>query len=332
MTLVNFERLLGQQKAKDILLNSYKNGKMSHAYLFRGPAGVGKKTVALSLAAFLNCRDNANNDFCGKCSSCLKFASRNHADYHLIEPDGNAIKIGQIRALKKVLSFPPLEARYRVVVLPDIDKNMRKKEVANSLLKTLEEPPNGTIIILTAGETGHILPTILSRSHTVPFYPLKYELVANKLIEAQKLSREEAETLAAITNGSLGESLNLFEQDLLAFRRGLIEKIVGWRKDSGLTVEEIILWAEKSAALKGNIFCLLDLLKLWFRDIVLYHCSAGKFEIINEDLRQTLKAASEKWQHDDLFGHLERIDRAAKQLNHNCNHVSVCEVLFWELI
>ena len=94
-----------------------------------------------------------------------------------IEPQGTAVKIDQIRQLKKTLTYPPFEARFRVVLIKDIHLTMRRKEVTNSLLKTLEEPPAGNVFILTGDEAGDILPTILSRCQVVPFYSLPYESV-----------------------------------------------------------------------------------------------------------------------------------------------------------
>ena len=136
----SFQQVMGHDQAKDLLLKACRRQRVSHAYLFKGPVGVGKKSVARAFSAFLNCRaaDNAL-DSGGRCASCKKFISGNHPDFLTIEPDGSMIKIAQIRELKKGLAFPPFEDGYRVVLLPDIHDNMPRKEVNNSLLKILEE-------------------------------------------------------------------------------------------------------------------------------------------------------------------------------------------------
>ena len=117
---LRFAYLLGHEKPKALLREAVAKNKMGHAYLFRGPDGVGKKRTALTLAAYINCKSPLGGDSCGRCNVCRKYFSANHPDLILVEPDGAAIKIGQIRKLKHQLTFSPLEARVRVVILEDI--------------------------------------------------------------------------------------------------------------------------------------------------------------------------------------------------------------------
>ncbi|MCK5480956.1 MAG: DNA polymerase III subunit delta', partial [Gammaproteobacteria bacterium] len=147
-THYRFINLLGQDKAKSLLREAVARDRMSHAYLFRGPDGVGKKRAALTFASYINCQDPDMDDACGQCISCKKYLSGNHPDLLSVQPDTAVIKIGQIRELKKQLVFPPLEAKCRVVVIEDV--HTMKREAANSLLKTLEEPPEQNLLILTA--------------------------------------------------------------------------------------------------------------------------------------------------------------------------------------
>ncbi|MBU2538126.1 MAG: ATP-binding protein, partial [Proteobacteria bacterium] len=108
-----FAEIIGQDKAKKLLHRAVEQHRLSHALLFKGPMGVGKKTFARIFAAFLNCRQPENYESCGRCPSCLKFQASSHPDFIVIEPEGAAIKINQVRELKKNLAFPPLEAKIR---------------------------------------------------------------------------------------------------------------------------------------------------------------------------------------------------------------------------
>ena len=133
------DSVLGQEKAKKMLRRAVRGNRLSHAYLFRGPAGVGKKTLARAFGNYLNCQNPTNGqDACASCQSCHKLKSGNHPDLLVVEPEGVSIKIKQIRELKHALTFPPFEANYRIVLITDV--HAMRREAANSLLKILEEP------------------------------------------------------------------------------------------------------------------------------------------------------------------------------------------------
>ncbi|MFW2365488.1 MAG: DNA polymerase III subunit delta', partial [Desulforhopalus sp.] len=142
-----FRQLLGQEKAKKLLLRSLAADRIPHAYIFKGPDGVGKKLFARGVAMAVNCRDTTTVGACGKCISCRKYCSMNHPDFLVIQPEKGVIKIDQVRRMTRELSYPPYESAMRVVVLEDV--HTMRREAANSLLKTLEEPPEGNLLILT---------------------------------------------------------------------------------------------------------------------------------------------------------------------------------------
>ncbi|MCB2184349.1 MAG: DNA polymerase III subunit delta' [Desulfobulbaceae bacterium] len=328
--LTSMHSVIGQDKAKNFLKTSFSRGKSSHAYLFRGPAGVGKKTCANAFTALINCLSPVDGDVCGHCSSCLKYNSGNHPDFLEIKPQGTAIKIDQIRELKKTLTYPPFEARFRVVLMQDIHMTMRRKEATNSLLKTLEEPPPNTLFILTGDETGDILPTILSRCQIIAFYPLPYELVTQALMN-EDIDEATASTLSGIAEGSLGRARLLHKEGLLPLRQEIIEKLIELRPGQPESVATIFELAEKSANLKENLEELLDLLTIWIRDLMLVHHNMSD-RIISRDLQSFIPAASRKWEKEILTEKLQLIDQARRQLLRNCNRTLVSEVLFFGLL
>lgn len=333
LPLTKFADVVGQEKAKQILQLAFSRHKTSHAYLFQGAAGVGKKMTARAFAAFLNCGAEERRDSCGKCPACRKMASGNHPDFLEITPgQGKAqISIDQIRELKKSLSYPPVETGYRVVMLPDIHTTMIRKEVANSLLKTLEEPPVKTVFVLTAVEAAGILPTIVSRCQVIPFYPLPYALVSAALSE-DGVPADRAYAMASIAEGSIGKAKDLAKSDLLELRKTIVEGLIRLCQSQAGAVEGVFSLAEQAALHKDDLDDLLELLKLWVKDLMILGAGGAEEYLINHDLRHTLATAAQRWSAEQLAKRLSLISQAQRQLRHNCNRAFVCEVLFWAFI
>lgn len=327
---LRFACLLGHEKPKKLLREAAANNKLGHAYLFRGPDGVGKKRTALTLAAFLNCVSPGNSDSCGRCPSCRKYFSGNHPDLLLVEPEGAAIKIGQVRKLKEQLAFAPMEARMRVIILEDI--HTMRREAANSLLKTLEEPAPGNLLILTADLAGDILPTILSRCQVIPFGPLDPEEMAAVLMQEHGLEKAAALSLAAVSEGSLGRALFLHQAELLPLRQEVVEELLIAERPQAEAVSAVFRLSDKGAALKENIGEFLALLRLFYRDLVLVAAAGTETPVVNRDMASSLAAAAERWPLAELHKRLRRLDLAEKQLQRNCSRSLVLETLFFDLL
>lgn len=344
--LVRFSQISEQDKAKEMLRRAVTGGKLAHAYLFRGTTGVGKQSLAHALAAALNCHNlpatggkpdsSPDLEACGTCPSCRKFAAGSHPDLLVVAPDGQAIKIQQVRELKKTLVFPPLEARLRVVLLTEV--HQMRREAANSLLKTLEEPPTDTIFILTGDEAGGILPTILSRCQVIPFFPLSVEGVATILARDAGIDRSAAATLAAVAEGSLSRARLLQQQELLPLREEILTMLLDHRLEQPEAVEAVLAAAERCALLKEDLEDFLDLLATCFHDLALLATSPDgpaheqARPPINRDLTALLDRAKTRWNFHQLGERLDHLRRAKQQLARNCNRGLVCEVLFFDLL
>ncbi|MCX5863893.1 MAG: DNA polymerase III subunit delta' [Deltaproteobacteria bacterium] len=326
---LSFAGIIGQDKAKKLLHRAVEQDRLAHALLFKGPMGVGKKTLAKTFAAALNCQNPQSHEPCGQCPSCVKLRSGSHPDFIVIEPEGAAIKINQVRELKKTLAFPPFEAKIRVALLCDI--HTMRREAANSLLKTLEEPPSQTMLILTADEAGGILPTILSRCQTVPFFPLPQAKVAKILALEAGIDLESAATLAAMAEGSLGRARVILTKDLLGLRREIVDHLLRLEPNTPATIQALGDLAESAAKLKEDLGELLELLTTWLHDLLLFdHGAPGS--IINHDMSPTFPTACRRWSSGQLADKLRLLDTARKQLARNCNPTAVCEVLFFGLL
>ena len=310
---LSFSVLQGQEKAKRLLERIFVSQRLAHAYLFRGPDGVGKHLCALLVAARLNCQRPTEAGACGACLSCRKYLSGNHPDFITISPDGAAIKIDTIRELCRSLAYPPYESPVRTVVLEDV--HTLRSEAANSLLKTLEEPPEHNVLILTAESSREVLPTILSRCQIIPFYPLSgAQMTAVLRHQEPELTDSEAESLAAIAGGSPGLAVLLRRQGIVEIWRELLTLLAGSAADSADTVGAALQAAERIAALKQHLPLLLDLLRFWVGD-----------QATGQQHRSGLR------QGELVRARLAAIDRAERRLARNCNRSLVCEVLLFDL-
>jgi DNA polymerase III subunit delta' len=323
-----FAHLLGQEKAKVLLARSLAAGRTPHAYLFRGPEGVGKQMFARSVAATLNCRQTAYGAACGTCSSCKKFRSGNHPDYIIIRPEQGSIKIDRIRELTKALTYPPYESATRVVLLEDI--HTMRREAANSLLKTLEEPPESNLLILTVESSRNILSTLSSRCQCVPFFPLSQEDTVKILLE-KGMKEKTALLLARLSEGSPGRALLFWKTELVETWGKVIAAVADSSAGGDSQVGVLLQMAEAMAGLKENLVAFLGLLRIWIRDALVGPSGQtnrdGNSEIIHLTGRDWLRGRSSA----ELFNKLRAIDRAEQELGRNCNRTLVCEILLFRL-
>lgn len=205
---MKFEEILGNNKIKKDLEISAQNETTAHSYLFIGPDGIGKKLIAENFARMILCQEHGEKKGCGTCSSCIKFDSSNNPDFFEIEPDGNSLKIAQIREMLENIYQKPIVSDKKVFIIND-SENMTQ-EAQNSLLKTLEEPPEYVVIIMITSNENMLLNTVKSRCVKLNFQGLtKQEM--NKYISQsgnESFSRM-SDTLLEMCNGSIGKLIKV---------------------------------------------------------------------------------------------------------------------------
>lgn len=253
MAIVRFSDILGQENALGELRASLAVGRLNHAYLFEGAAGTGKYTLARALAARFLCLRPQGDSPCGDCPSCRMLNENNHPDFLELPRDGRYLKIdlfaerpgGENGGQEPVLNFmryKPLLEHGRVCIIPEAER--MEEAAANAFLKTLEEPPAGTLLIMTACARERLIGTILSRCRRIIVKPLAAEAIAAELARRQAPGRENPlgpqalAALAQMAEGSLGIALRLLETEALVDW----EKInSGWRDFTPATA---VAWAE----------------------------------------------------------------------------------------
>ncbi|MBI5016593.1 MAG: DNA polymerase III subunit delta' [Deltaproteobacteria bacterium] len=216
--------ILGHERPLRVLRRALASGRVPQAYLFWGPDGVGKELVAREVARTLLCTDaGARAEPCGGCPSCRRVAAGEHADLHLVAAAGASVTIQEIRALQETLGYQAFERGRKVAIIRDAFRMTR--EASNALLKTLEEPPAGTHIVLLAHHRSQLLPTLVSRCQVLRFDPLPEALV-RRLLEERGIDAGRAESLVSCSGGCPGAVLAEEPEELAALEDEVSE---AWR-------------------------------------------------------------------------------------------------------
>jgi len=216
-----FSDIIGQEEATTLLTAALRSGQLSHAYLFVGPAGLGKLEAARSLAAGLLCERGG----CGACPTCQRIARDAYPDFQVLEPDGVAgYLIDQIRELIHDATLRPREGSHKFYVL--LDSDQLGGEAANALLKTLEEPPETVTFILIAHSLSALAPTVLSRCQVIRFHPLPTEAMIAVLCEATGATEVDARVALAATGSVLGSARSFLFSPTRRAMRGEVVRIV----------------------------------------------------------------------------------------------------------
>ncbi|MBF0588845.1 MAG: DNA polymerase III subunit delta' [Magnetococcales bacterium] len=210
--MVSLNEILGQQEAVSRLQQAMETQRQAHAYLFFGPDGVGKETTALAMAQLLFCRDPQEDGTrgrygCGQCSACIKLEAQTHPDLARlgVEEGKTRIVVDQVRELTRFLALTPLESPLKVAIVSDAA--LMNQAAANALLKTLEEPPADTLLILVTAHPGMLLPTIRSRCQKLRFGLIAEPELKQLLMQQTELTEEMLTTALAVSRGSLSRGL-----------------------------------------------------------------------------------------------------------------------------
>lgn len=321
---MSFSAIYGQEGPISVLRNAMEKNRVPHALLFHGAEGIGKRTAALVFAKALNC-EKGGADACDACPSCRKIDSGNHPDLIVVEPEGQFIKVGDIKDLQERMRFRPLEGARRVVILDDAERmNLTS---ANSLLKTLEEPSATNVFILVSSRP-HLLPmTILSRCHRLRFNPVPNDVMAAFLAREHGLEADEARLLAASAGGSIGRALSLHRGDYLTLRNGILGRI----SQGSLDPLGCLALAGQLAGEREDILEALDILRTWYRDLLVFRETGSAGALINRDHAEAIGRLAGSLDRETLLNGARAIREAAAAIERNVNKPLTLETMVFTL-
>ncbi|MFC1965674.1 ATP-binding protein [Chloroflexota bacterium] len=327
-------QVIGQTRAVSLLQRSLEMDSLAHAYLFIGPAHVGKMTLALNLAQALNCE--ATEPPCGECASCQKIASGKHADVQIVGlgHEGNSIEaesrveisIGQIRQLQHSVNLPPFEGKYKVFIIDGAE--LLSIEAANCLLKTLEEPV-GKVVFMLLTINERLLPaTVVSRCQRAELPPMSIAEIEATLNSRWSIEPEKAELLAKLSHGCLGWAVSAALDGVLLKQRTeyldeLLDVTIADCEERFAYVAQLaVQFSQNRGLVQGK----LDLWLNWWRDLLLVKVGLSN-AVTNIDRLSILNDMGRKYNLVQIKDFIDSIRAAGNQLRQNANPRLVLEVL-----
>jgi len=321
--------MIGHSWAVNLLHRHITQDTLRHAYLFTGPMGVGRRTLALRFIQALNCPSPLEGGVpCRACHTCQRIQRMEHPDLLVIqsEEDSLSLKVDQVRTLLHKLSLSAYEAPYKVALLLNFEE--ATPGAANALLKTLEEPPSQVILILTAESSDILLETIVSRCEEVRLRPIPFETVREGLEHQWAIPHERATLLAHISGGRLGYALNLHEDPkAFAQRETLLDDLL--RLLSANRVERFA-YAEEIAKDTDAFQNLLQVWVSFWRDVMLQSAESST-SLTNLDRQNEIKTIAKKVKLSSAKEMITRLDKMQYLLNHYANTRLTAEVLMLDL-
>ncbi|HEY5157129.1 MAG TPA: DNA polymerase III subunit delta' [Anaerolineales bacterium] len=320
--------LLGHEWAVEMLKQHLVHDSARQAYLFCGPPGVGRRTLALRFAQALNCLNPpVPGEPCGTCKTCQQIERMQYTDLTIIqaEKEGGTLKVEQIRALRQSISLKPYQGKYRVVLFLRFQE--ANSSATNALLKTLEEAPAHAILLLTADTPEQLPPTIPSRCEILRLRPLPVETV-EMFLKEQGANEAAAHLLAHVSGGRPGYALRLMQdKDALDFRA---RRLVEIQKLLNSTRRERFAYAEKLTDRKyqeRERFRETLLLWLAFWRDVLMRVAGSDAPLVNVDLCSEIEAMASRLSLTEARQLVNAVEGAVDRLDRNVNSRLLAEIL-----
>jgi len=317
---MSFRDIIGHNRSISILRRIVSSGRIAHAYLFIGPEGTGRKRSAEAFIAALFC---GNDDACGSCPACRKLAAGSHPDLHLVEPDGQFIKIEQVRLLQRELAYRPYEAPRKACIIDGADR--LNQSSGNALLKTLEEPPGNALMILLATTTDNVLPTIRSRCQQLLFSGIPTEEI-EKFLLTGGASADTALVAASLADGSISRGLALCSEEIMANRSAIVTAACGLNRQD---MQPMFALGEMLDKEREKASQALELLTSFWRDMLLLR--SGSAQVVNKDLLPLLQREAEKRNESVILENIEQLGRTRSAILRNANVRLALDVLCMKL-
>lgn len=323
--MANFKDIIGQDNIKKHLQEGILKGKISHAYIINGETGSGRSLIASALTKALLCEDKTpDGDACGVCRSCLQADSRNHPDIRYISHEKASISVDDIREqLNNDIGIKPYSSDYKIYIIPEANK--MTEEAQNALLKTIEEPPKYAVIVLLTDNYENLLPTIQSRCIVLNTRPLGQAEITEYLIRNLQMEPERAKIAAGFCQGNVGKAIHFASSE--SFKQMKDDTLRLLREIDEMDISDIMAMIKELSTRKGKINEYLDLMLLWYRDVLMFKVTKDANILLYHDEYIAISEQATKRNYEDIERIIKAIDKAKIRLDANVNFETAIELL-----
>lgn len=322
--MLKLNEILGHEQIKEHFTNAVQTGKISHAYILSGEAGMGRKSLAHAFALSLLCEKGLPQP-CMQCHACKQVLSGNHPDLiHVTHEKPASIGVDDIREqINDTIMVRPYSSYYKIYIVDEAEK--MTVQAQNALLKTIEEPPSYAVILLLTTNPDAFLQTILSRCVQLKLKPLRDSVVKEYLIQSLQVEESQAEIYAAFARGNLGKAIHLAESEDFKQMYEQLMKLLKGLKDGDITelLDQIKSFKDNNLDIRE---C-LDFMQMWYRDVLMYKTTKDINLLIFKDEFTTIKSMSTLSGYEGLEKILEAIDKARIRLDANVNMELAMELM-----
>lgn len=321
--MADFKDIIGHEQVIHHLQNAIRQKKISHAYLLCGDAGSGKRPVAEAFAKTVLCEEGGIVA-CGRCKSCRQIESGNHPDFRPVVREKAALGVKEIREqVTADVQIKPYSSEYKIYLIDEAEK--MTEEAQNALLKTIEEPPEYAVFLLLVSRRELLLQTVLSRCVLLPFYPVATDRIKQFLMEKRGVPDYLAESAAAFSGGLVGRAVQYAESEAFSEQRTEVLHLV---KDiDDMTMAEIMENVKLIASKKDTAAEYLDMILLWYRDVLLYKAAKNVNSLLFTDELEAIAAQAGKRSFENLQGIVEALEQVKQRLKSNVNFENALELL-----
>lgn len=323
--MAGFDDIVGQDSVIAHLKNAIKLSKISHAYIINGEQGMGKKMIARAFSMALQCENGGENP-CMECQSCKQALSNNNPDIRwIVHEKPGVISVEEIRKqVNSDVQIKPYKNTHKIYVIDEAAK--MNIAAQNAILKTIEEPPGYVVIILLTDNKEMLLSTILSRCVSVELRPVNKDIIEKYLTKKEGIADYRAKAVSSFASGNIGKAIKMAISDDFI---DLKDNVVRLARNIGrMTVADIMAAVKETSTYKDNIYEYIDLLIIWYRDILIYKACNDENEIIFSEYAKYIREQAEIVTYESIENVLKELDSIKGKMRINVNFDMIMELLF----
>lgn len=323
----DFNQIIGYEDVIEHMQNAIAMQKVSHAYIIHGEEGMGKKLMAGAFAKTLQC-ESKNVTACNKCRSCIQYESGNHPDIIWVRREKASIGVDEIRAqVNADIQIKPFSSKYKIYIIDEADK--LTEQAQNALLKTIEEPPKYAVLLLLVANISMMLPTILSRCIVLDLKPVDKQKISEYLMENYQVPDYLAQMAALFSGGNVGKAIKYASSDDFGKMKEDVTHILKYIDD--MELYEVISGLKTLSVSKNNIEDYIDLMILWYRDVLVFKATKDPDLILYRDEISYINSQAKKRSYENLNNIINAMEKAKIRLKANVNFDITIELMLLSL-